>query len=363
MTDIDAGGQGGQGGEGGQLEPRSTEEAASVATDVIADERTVDKYYNDIDNVAIDRVEPDTKTTLAAALTLAKGPPAEGEEGEAAKAKSEPRQDAGDGIPEHFSEGDKAILASQSPEAREWLLGQNKKMIAAHTQRSQEIAPLRAVTDDWQPYLDQVAEAQGVESIPAAEAITGLLQTERAMRTASPEDKRAMLEHLAEQYGAAPLDAMPQGWREGDPAVAQQQYQEAAPEQANEFVQAQAVYAAQAHVDQFKAATNDDGSLRFPFFAQVEHEMTRLAHADQMHGVTPDIQNLYERATWGDPNLRQRALTDRDAQAEAERKTSERDKIAKARSASVSISGGGGQRAEDPGGSTEDILRTHLGGI
>ena len=359
MTDIDAAGQGGQ---GDLLEPRSTEEAASVATDVIADERTVDKYYNDIDNVAIDRVEPDTKTTLAAALTLVKGPPAEGEEGEAAKAKSEPRQDAGDGIPEHFSEGDKAILASQSPEAREWLLGQNKKMIAAHTQRSQEIAPLRAVTDDWQPYLDQVAEAQGVESIPAAEAIAGLLQTERAMRTADPEQKRAMLEHLAEQYGAAPLDAMPHGWRDGDAAVAQQA-QATAPEPVNEFAQAQAVNAAQAHVDQFKAATNDDGSLQFPFFAQVEHEMTRLAHADQMHGVTPDIQNLYERATWGDPNLRQRALTDRDAQAEAERKTSERDKIAKARSASVSISGGGGQRAEDPGGSTEDILRTHLGGI
>ena len=117
MTDIDAG------GEGGQLEPSSTEEAAGVATDVIADERAVDKYYSDIGNVAIDREEPDTKATLAAALTVAKGQPAEGDEGTPAEAKPEPRQDAGDGIPEHFSEADKAMLASQSPEAREWLLG------------------------------------------------------------------------------------------------------------------------------------------------------------------------------------------------------------------------------------------------
>ena len=237
-------------------------------------------------------------------------------------------------------------------------------MIGAHTQRSQEIAPLRAVTDEWQPYLDQVAEFQGVESIPAAEAITGLLQTERALRTADPEQKRAMLEHLAEQYGAAPLDAMPHGWREGDAAVAQQA-QEAAPEPVNEFAQAQAVNAAQGQIDQFKAATNDDGSPRYPFFDQVTQEMTRLAHADQMHGVTPDLDNLYNRATWGDANLRQRALAHRDAQAEAGRKSSERAKIAKARSASVSLSGGSGPagRAEDPGRSTEDILRTHLGGI
>ena len=360
MTDIDAGGPDGQ---GGQLEPGSTEEAASAATDVIADERAVDKYYSDIGNVAVDREEPDTKATLAAALTVAEGPPAEGEEGKAAEAKPEPRQDAGGGVPEHFSEADKAMLASQSPEARDWLLGQHKKMLGAHTQRSQEIAPLRAVTDEWQPYLDQVAEAQGADAIPAAEAITGLLQTERAMRTADPEQTRAMLEHLAEEYGAAPLDAMPHGWQEGGPAAAQHA-QATAPGPANEFVQAQAVNAAQGAIDQFKAATNDDGSPRYPFFDQVEQEMTRLAHADQLHGMTPDLDNLYSRATWGDPHLRQRALAHRDAQGEAERKKTERDKIAKARAASGSISGGGGVGpADDPGRSTEDILRANLGGI
>ena len=42
------------------------------------------------------------------------------------------------------------------PKAQGFLMDRSKDMEAAHTKRSQEIAPLRGAAEKWTPYLNQM---------------------------------------------------------------------------------------------------------------------------------------------------------------------------------------------------------------
>ena len=48
------------------------------------------------------------------------------------------------------------MFRALDPKGQAFLLDRYNKMEAAHTQRSQEIAPLRKATEKWTPYLAQI---------------------------------------------------------------------------------------------------------------------------------------------------------------------------------------------------------------
>ena len=65
------------------------------------------------------------------------------EQGEADKAKEElPPEETPHPAPQHWNEEAKAMWTKQSRESQDFILAQHRAMEAAHTRRSQEIAPL-----------------------------------------------------------------------------------------------------------------------------------------------------------------------------------------------------------------------------
>jgi len=74
-------------------------------------------------------------------------------------------------------------------------------------------------------------------------------------------------------------------------------------------------------ITEFANAKDADGNLLHPHYAELEGEMMQLAWADRSAGRTPVIANLYERAAWANPVVRdkmlasQREADDREAAA------------------------------------------------
>jgi len=74
-------------------------------------------------------------------------------------------------------------------------------------------------------------------------------------------------------------------------------------------------------ITEFANAKDADGNLLHPHYAELEGEMMQLAWADRSAGRTPVTANLYERAAWANPVVRdkmlasQREADDREAAA------------------------------------------------
>ena len=81
------------------------------------------------------------------------------------------------------------------PKAQSFLMDRSKDMEAAHTKRSQEIAPLRSAADKWTPYLSTDA-GRAVDRYS-----TRLMGYEYGLRTGTNEQKINILLGLARDYG------------------------------------------------------------------------------------------------------------------------------------------------------------------
>ena len=57
--------------------------------------------------------------------------------------------------PAHWAAADQERFREADPKWQEWFLSRSKDMDAAHTRRSQEVAPLRNVLQQWGPTVQQ----------------------------------------------------------------------------------------------------------------------------------------------------------------------------------------------------------------
>lgn len=97
--------------------------------------------------------------------------------------------------------------------------------------------------------------------------------------------------------------------------------------------------AIQQQLDTFANEKDGDGNLKNPFFAEVEKDMSVLAQLDAAQGKTPNISDLYRRATRANDEVYQRLL-DLNAEKEAKRVAAEKKARAEAaQRAAVSVSG------------------------
>jgi hypothetical protein len=70
-----------------------------------------------------------------------------------------------------------------------------------------------------------------------------------------------------------------------------------------------------------------------------------LAQADRAAGKTPDIADLYERACWQNPSIREKLISDTKTDEQRKAVEEKRKRAAKAKKASKSVSSSSGSGA------------------
>ena len=264
--------------------------------------------------------------------------------------KPEPEPEALDS-PAHWSLEHQEMFRGLEPKAQAFLMDRSKDMEAAHTRRSQEIAPLRNAQERWTPYLQQI-------QADPAQMFDSLVQHEYALRTGTNQQKLDLLFELGRVYGVTlPENGNGQPSPEEDPFQIQQKIQAALMPLAQRVQQLTGQGAAQqqqAQVDQvdqaaqniqaFRDATGDDKKPSHPYFAEVEADMLAMAQAKSAAGQPLDLAELYESACWTNASVREKMQASKAWQS---RKT-EQQRAARATTAAGSLAGGGGGSTEQP---------------
>ena len=263
--------------------------------------------------------------------------------------------------PEHWDAEVRDRFRSTPREWQEWLVERDKAMTAAHTRRSQEIAPLRRVAEQWNPFFQQLGA-------PPDAYLNDLLMREHQLATGDPNTRAHILMQRAQQLGI-PL-TLPQQQQEAAPeddplgigaqiaaaigpiAQQNQQLQQAYQQQAYQqqaYQAQQAESMGQATIADFRSAKGEDGKPSHPYFDELIGEMEREAAYIVQGGGRPDIAQLYENAKWSNPTVRAKILKDQEHAAKAAR-----DQTARDSRATGGLTGGSG------GGSAQPKTRDEL---
>jgi len=103
--------------------------------------------------------------------------------------------------------------------------------------------------------------------------------------------------------------------------------------------------AVQTEIDDFRSASDPEGTPLFPYFDTLETDMAALIRA----GTASTLEDAYEQAAWANPVVRNALLADRDEAERSRRAAQDRTKAQRARRAAKSLDGGvGGLQATAP---------------
>lgn len=254
--------------------------------------------------------------------------------------------------PAHWSLEHQELFRTQTPEAQKFLLDRSKDMEAAHTKRSQEIAPLRKSIEKWQPYLDKVGAT-------ADQAFDTLIAAEYTLRTGTEAQKKDALTKLAKDYGISLETAPANGAAQQDYLTADIQKAVAPLQQEVGTLKSQIIerdrVAKQTQADQsaeqvrqFRDAKTEAGQLAHPYFDEVQDKMTTLAQAELASGKTPDLQSLYDDAIKIVPTVYAKLQAAQQHAAKKQQERDQKEKVKKAKSAAVSVTGVSSAPTEQP---------------
>ncbi|MGI9489342.1 MAG: hypothetical protein ACR2RF_26330 [Geminicoccaceae bacterium] len=263
------------------------------------------------------------------------------------KSDEEPELDA----PAHWALEDQETFRALDPKAQKFLLGRSKDMEAAHTKRSQEIAPLRHAIDRWKPYLDK-------RGATAEQAFEALIAAEYTLSTGTEAQKREAYIKLGKDYGISleepKADGADQDFLSADIQKAVQPLQEdlgklrqSIAQREQMAQQSQADQSAE-QVRQFRDAKTEAGDLAHPYFDEVQAKMTTLAQAEVASGNTPDIQSLYDDAIKLVPSVWAKLQAAQQHAAKKQQRREQKEKVKKAKSAGVSVTGVSSAPQEQP---------------
>lgn len=220
------------------------------------------------------------------------------------------------------------------PEVREEIVKRDREVHQQFTRFDEERNFGKAIKTVVQPY-EGLIRSLGAEP---AQAIDYLLKGDAALRTGSPEQKRAMFMKLAQDYGVQ-IDGIadaPQPQLQGDPRVEnlQQQMDRLLREQNDASNRAR-------ESEQAEIASSIETFAADPahaYFEQVKPEMAVLLQ----NGLAGDMQEAYDKAVWANPDTRALHLAAERATEDRKRTTAVRDQTDKARRASPSVTGAPG---------------------
>jgi len=219
-----------------------------------------------------------------------------------------------------------------------------------------------------QPYLPTI-RSKGIQPVQAVET---MLNAYHVLETAPRSQKAQVLLETAQQYGClddvrAILGGQGMNQQGLTPAQVQQlldqrlqQEREAQQRQTQEVEDAKI----EQEVSEFVGATNEDGSLQYPFVDNVWGDMVGIIQAARSSGRDVSLADAYERAVWANPETRQIVSESQRKEQEAKR---QRD--AKARAEKAQKANGlnlrkrpshQGADTPEPTGSVEDTMRKTL---
>lgn len=196
-------------------------------------------------------------------------------------------------------------------------------------------------------------------NIDPVQQVRGLMSAHYTLATGSPEQKIALFQKLAGDYGVDLTNVSGENAPFTDPAVAALQNQLKAVE--SKLSTAEATRAAEAQavlVKQIDAFAADPAN---PYFNDVANDMTTLLQK----GVCSTLQEAYDKAVWTNPVIRAKEMQRQQAEASQKAAEAAATKAAAARkasSANVRVSAKSGSAAA-PLGSIDDTLAATLAEI
>lgn len=311
----------------------------------------------------------------------------EGKEGE--QQQADPAQAKAREAPANWSEADKArlklIAEKAGPEAAQWLLDRHKSMEADYTRKTQALADFSReygpVDQMFRPHLDRL-KAGGYTPRTLIQAWASV---ENELMSGDPKRQLGIVRGIVTQYKLDPAGVMealglelPPGAKAGagaaaaDPGagaqaptkpgvsptalqpwmeelqgvkswIAQQQEREKASETAREQEaqrrREEQLGAITKQIEDFRTAKDEKGTLKHPYFDEVEQDMSLLAQQARASGKVLALDELYDRALYANPSTRAKALAAAQAAQRAKDEDEARARAAKARKAGSSVTG------------------------
>ena len=297
--------------------------------------------------------DTDTEQSPAAELDFSEDLEAGLDAQEAAEPDGAPDAEAEAGNqepPQHWAQPHQEQFRKLTPEMRSFVLDRSREMEAAHTRRSQEVAPLRNFIERWKPTVSSYGGDPVAEADRAMQAMYGL-------RTGTNEQRIGILHELARSFGVQFQPAAPDPNEDPfgvqaqikaalGPIIGALQQQQAQHQNFVQTTDAQNRQQAVESLTQFRNAVGADGKPLHPFYDEVQDEMITLARARQASGQPMDIAAVYEQACWVNPSVRVKLQASERARNSLGQGAAGQDIQRRARAASAGLTGTGRQTTE-----------------
>lgn len=317
--------------------------------------------------------EADAPEATADAVETPESPPAEAKDDGKPETEEKP-EEKGIEPPSNWAAADKEKFKSAPPELQSWLLDRHKSMEADYTKKTQEIAAFRTeygpVDKMFEPWRDRMKQS----GYSPSSLIRGWANVEQ--RLMNGEGVKVLSEvarsykvdpaQLATALGVAQSQAQPGNATEAKPT------QTLPPEVANELSEIRSrlnareqadilarINQVNGEIETFKTATDEKGVLLHPHWDAAYKDIEILAEGARISGQKTTLQEMYDKAVWGNLSLRDAILSERQAadkaaslaaQQATEKKAQDeaRAKAARAKKAGSSVTGapGTGQSAQ-----------------
>jgi hypothetical protein len=310
-------------------------------------------------------------------------PAAEAEEAPADPDEEEPEAEAPPAeptvaVPTHWSPADKDLIGKLPAEYRQAVVDRYKAIEAGYTPKLMRAAELEkqfaGAEEVFKPYAEVLRQRnQTASDVVRAWATVeqGFLEGAQEAQAGRPNQKGALLvanlirnyqvdpaavaEILQRALGAAPASSgatVPPELMQEITSLKQWK------SETERTIQAGREADAQRQIDAFAAAKDARGNPLYPYFAELEPEIIRLAQVDASERKPLDLADLYDRAAYANRETRAKLLS---ASAEEQKRQAAVDRKARAAAAqraSSSVTGSAGQSPSE--GSRARSLREEL---
>ncbi len=242
--------------------------------------------------------------------------------------------------PEHWSEAHRDTFTALAPEGQQFLLDRHKEMEGDYTKKSMEQADYRKtwepVEQIFAPYQQQMAQTGQVP----ADFIGRMLNFEQRFDA----DPLGVATQLLQEKGID-INNIPISGQEGfvDPEIANLR-QELNQLQGSLVQREQSDYdtrrtTVDSNIQNFKDEKTEAGELAHPHFDLVLDDLAALAAVERQAGREPDLGQLYDKAVWMNPEVRETVLKAQREAAHEDDLAGRRQKAARAQEAGRGLTG------------------------
>ena len=239
-------------------------------------------------------------------------------------------------IPSDWSEEDKNTFHNLDAKTKSWLVQRHKAMEGDYTRKTMGLSTERKKLDQLQKIFSEYQSDFQAAGVDETQAVARLLDTYRNLKT----NPKATLAEIADSLGVSINDASSRRPARDDSGVKDeiQKIKQVLQQQHLQHAQISARIGQQ-KINELVAAKDVAGKLQHPHFETLLPQMLMLAHADLVEGKQPDLKDLYDRASWSHPKIREELISAQLTAAERNKQEQSKAKVEAARKAGVSIYG------------------------